>query len=41
MLLLFWLLPFTIMSGAYDTLYRNEASKRQDGAPKATLPLDT
>ena len=34
MLLLFWYLPFMIMSGAYAALYRNEGSKRQDNARK-------
>jgi hypothetical protein len=30
MSLLFWCLPFMIMSGAYDTLCRDEVSSRQD-----------
>jgi hypothetical protein len=30
MSLLFWYLPFMIMSGAYDTLYRDEDSDRQE-----------
>jgi hypothetical protein len=29
MTLLFWYLPFMIMSGAYDTLYRSDASTRR------------
>jgi hypothetical protein len=30
MSLLFWYLPFMIMSGAYDALYRNEESHPQE-----------
>jgi hypothetical protein len=28
--LLFWYLPFMIISGAYDTFHPNEVSHRQD-----------